>query len=476
MTAQSLPPPAAERPWWRDLRPLLRQALTGSEQDYTRGPVGRAVVLLSIPMMLEMLMESVFAIVDIFFVARLGAAAVATVGLTEAVLTLVYALAIGLGMGATALVARRVGAGDLAGARVAAGQALWLGAGVALAVGIPGAIWAREILVLMGAAPEVLEGGAGYTAIMLGSSVTILFLFLLNGIFRGAGDAMVAMRALWLANGINIVLDPCLIYGWGPFPELGVTGAAIATVIGRGCGVAYQLWHLAGAGGRIRLARADLALRPVELGLLLRISLGGIGQFLVATSSWIVLMRLVAPYGSAAVAGYTIGIRILAFTLMPAWGIANAAATLVGQNLGAGQPERAEASVWQAARFNAAVLLLAALLSILFTPQIIGWFTTDPEVLGYGVACLRTAAWGYVFYAVGMVSIQALNGAGDTDTPMLLNIACFWVLQIPLAWALTRTADLGPQGVFVAVLVAETALAVAGLVVFRRGRWKQRQV
>jgi putative MATE family efflux protein len=303
-----------------------------------------------------------------------------------------------------------------------------------------------------------------------------MFLFLVNAIFRGAGDATIAMRALVLSNGLNIVLDPCFIYGWGPFPEMGVTGAAVATTIGRGTGVAYQLWCLAGRDGRIALGLADLALAPRVMARLARVSAGGIAQFLVATSSWIVLMRLVAPYGSAAVAGYTIAIRIFAFTLLPAWGLANAAATLVGQNLGAGQPERAEESVWQAARFNAVFMGLLGVVCLVFTPAIIGVFTDEPAVLAVGVSCLWIAAWGYCFYAVGMVVIQALNGAGDTDTPTLINLGCFWLFQIPLAWLLAEGVALGPDGVFAAVLLAESLLAVVGALVFRSGRWKRRLV
>lgn len=461
---------------WRDWLQVLRRALAGGEEDYTRGPVGRAVVLLAIPMMLEMSMESLFAIVDIYFVASLGAGAVAAVGITEAVLTLVYALAIGLSMGVTALVARRVGEGDIAGARVAAAQALWVGGAIALAIAVPGVLFAGDVLRVMGAEPTVVAEGSGYTAVMLGGSATIMFLFLVNAIFRGAGDATIAMRSLVLANGLNIVLDPCFIYGWGPFPEMGVTGAAVATTIGRGTGVAYQIWHLAGRSGRITLRLADLAFAPRVMARLLRVSAGGVAQFLVATSSWIVLMRLIAPYGSAAVAGYTIAIRILAFTLLPAWGLANAAATLVGQNLGAGQPERAEQSVWHAARFNAAFMGLVAVVCLAFTPAIIGVFTEDAAVLAVGVSCLRIAAYGYCFYAVGMVVIQALNGAGDTDTPTLINLGCFWLFQIPLAWLLAEGVALGPNGVFAAVLAAESLLAVLGVVAFRSGRWKRRLV
>ena len=466
----------ALRAWWREVRTVVRLALSGETRDYTREPVARAAVLLAIPMILEMAMESLFIVVDIFFVASLGAAAIAVVGLTESVLTLVYAIGLGLGMGATALVARRIGERDVEGARRVAAQTLWVGGLVAVLLGGAGCVFAHDILAAMGAAPEVLAQGGAYTRVMLAGSGTISFLFLINGVFRGAGDAAIAMRAMWLANGINIVLDPCLIFGWGPCPELGVTGAAVATTVGRGCGVAYQLVALAGSRGRLRLGLADLAPRPVVMVALLRVALGGVAQFLVATSSWIVLMRFVAPYGSAAVAGYTIAIRILAFSLLPAWGLANAAATLVGQNLGAGQPERAERSVWQVARFSAGVMLVVAVVSIAFAPAIIGFFTRDPDVLAQGVTCLRVVASGYSFYAVGMIVAQAFNGAGDTGTPTVVNLVGFWLLQIPLAWALTEPLGLGPLGVYSAVLCAETFIALLATLVFRRGRWKSRVV
>lgn len=463
-------------PWWRELARLLRDSLRGNEQDYTRGPVRRTVVLLAVPMMLEMSMESLFAIVDIYFVGGLGAGAVAAVGLTEAVLTLVYAIGIGVSMGATALVARRIGEQDLAGARRAAAQTLWLGLAVSVLIAVPGLIYAPDLLRLMGAAPDVVAEGTAYMAIMLGGSATIIFLFLINAVFRGAGDAMIAMRSLWLANGINIVLDPCLIFGWGPFPEMGLTGAAVASTIGRGAGVAWQLWCLTGGRGRISLGLRDLPLVPAVTAALARLSVGGVAQLLIATSSWIVLIRLLAPYGSEAVAGYTIAVRILAFSLLPAWGIANAAATLVGQNLGAGQPDRAAQSVREAAWFNVGLMGFFAAVCVIWAPGIIGTFTPDADVLAYGVDCLRITAAGFVFYGVGMVMTQALNGAGDTDTPTLINLACFWCFQIPLAWALTSGLGLGPRGVFLAVLIAESLLAVVALLVFRRGRWRQRQV
>jgi putative MATE family efflux protein len=455
---------------------LLRDALQGREQDYTRGPEGRAVILLAIPMMLEMSLESMFAIVDIWFVSSLGAGAVAAVGLTEATLTLLYALSVGLSVGVTATIARRVGEQDLAGARVAAGQAVWLGLAIAVLVGTCGLLFAADILRFMGAAPEVVTAGTGFTTVMLGGSASIVFLFLLNGVFRGAGDAAIAMRALWLASAINIVLDPCLIFGWGPFPELGLTGAAVATTIGRSTAVAYQVWYLVAGRGRLHLRLADLRPAPAVLGRLVRVSAGGIAQYLIATSSWIVLMRLVAPFGSAAVAGYTIAIRLIDVFFLPAWGLGNAAATLVGQNLGAGQPGRAERSVWQAARFNVAFLGVVAISFLLFAPGYIGLFTADPEVAGYGVLALRIIACGFGFWAFGLILIQAFNGAGDTRTPTLVNLACFWLLQIPLAYGLTGPLGLGPAGVFMAVALAESVLAIVAVVLFRRGRWRHQLV
>lgn len=465
------------RRWrWRRRRLLIGQAIRGTDRDYTRGPIKRAVFLLSIPMILEMVMESVFAVTDIFFVSRLGADAVATVGLTEAVITLVYAAAIGLSMGATAMVSRRIGEGDRDGAATAATQVLWVGLAVGAAVGAIGILFAREILEIMGAAPGVIEHGTGYTMVMIGGSVTVLYLFLINAIFRGAGDASIAMRALWLANGINIVLDPILIFGLGPFPEMGVTGAAVATTIGRGIGVAYQLWKLFDLGSRVPMALSHMGIDPAVMLRLLRVSLGGVLQFLIATSAWIALMRIVAPFGSEAVAGYTIAIRVIIFTILPAWGLGNAAATLVGQNLGAGQPDRAVRSVWITVRYNLVFMVGVAILFIALAPWIIGIFTDNPTVTQHGVECLRIISYGYGFYAVGMILIQSLNGAGDTDTPTIINFICFWLFQIPLAWWLAQPMDLGPKGVFIAVMVAESLIAAAAWWVFQRGRWRDRQV
>ncbi len=454
---------------------FFREALADNDVDYTRGPVGRALGLLAIPMMLEMAMESVFALVDIAFVSVLGTDAVAAVGMTEALVTVLYAVAIGLGMGVTAMVSRRIGAKDPDGAARTTGQAIWLGAAIAVATGTLGVIYAEDMLQLMGASPSVIETGRGYTAVLLGGSVSIVYLFLLNAAFRGAGDAAVALRSLWLANGINILLDPCFIFGLGPFPELGVTGAAVATTIGRGTGVLYQLYYL--SGGRGRLAFRLRHLRP-DLPLMRRmllISAGGVGQFLIATASWIGLMRIVALYGSSAVAAYTIALRMLEFALLPAWGLGNAAATLVGQNLGAGRPVRASASAWKAARYNAIFMGIVGLLMLLFAPQIAALFSDDPAVLRYASTCLRILGVGYPVYAVGMIMVQALNGAGDTATPSVLNLICFWMVQIPLAYGLAQHAELGPNGVFTAIVVSETLLTCLSVMVFRRGRWQQQR-
>lgn len=461
---------------WRNGWSLLRASLAGGERDYTQGHIGRAVVLLAIPMMLEMAMESIFAIVDIFFVARLGAAAVAAVGLTEAVLTLLYAFAVGLSLGVTALVARRIGERDPEAAATTAGQTIWLGLATSAIVGGVGIAYAPELLALMGAASDVVTDGAGYMAWMLGGSATILLLFLVTAIFRGAGNAAIALRILVVANAINIVLDPCLIFGLGPFPELGVTGAAIATNIGRGIGALYGFYLLAAGQGRFPLRFRHLTLVPRVMLRLLRVSAGGVFQMIIATSSYIVLMRIIADYGSTAVAGYTIALRIVLFTLMPSWGLSNATATLVGQNLGAAQPDRAERSVWWAARCNLLFLVGIAIVFVALARPIVGLFTDDPEVLDYGAACLRIVSYGYGFYALGMIVVQAFNGAGDTDTPTWVNFVFFWLLQLPLAYALAHTAEMGPHGVFWAIAIAESLMAVASVALFRLGRWKQKVV
>ena len=427
-------------------------------------------------MIIEMAMESIFAIVDIFFVAGVGTEAVATVGLTEAVITLLYALAMGLSMGTTALVARRIGEKKKHEASTAAAQALWLATFVSVVVGINGILFGEDILRLMGAEPAVIETGRTYTTIMFGSSFTIFFLFLINAIFRGAGDASLAMRTLVLANGINIVLDPCLIYGVGPFPELGVTGAAVATNIGRGCGVAYGIYYLFFSNNRIQLGRAHAALKTSVLWSILRISFGGIAQMLIATASWVFLMRIVSEFGGSAVAGYTIGVRIMLFIILPAFGLSNATATLVGQNLGARLPERAEATVWKVMQYVSYYMLATAVVALVLDDQLISVFSTEPEVIAYGVGCLRIFSYGLIFFGISATSVQAFNGAGDTMTPTWINFFSFWVVQVPLAYLLALILTMGPEGVFWAVFVSDVLAGILGVLFFRRGRWKEKVV
>jgi putative MATE family efflux protein len=455
---------------------LLREAVLGSEQDFTQGSIGRAIALLSVPMILEMMMESLFGIVNVFYVARLGADAIATVGLTESMLTIVFGIAIGLSMATTATVARRTGERDPEGAAVAAVQAIIIGVLISIPLAVAGIAFAPALLSLMGAEPGVVRTGSGYASIILGGNVCIMLLFLINAIFRGAGDAAVAMRSLWLANIVNIILDPCFIFGLGPFPELGVTGSAIATTIGRGVGVVFQLWILLGGKSRVHVSRKHLRLDVPVMLKLLRVSVGGMFQFLVATASWLGLTRIVAIFGSSALAGYTLSLRILIFAMLPSWGMSNAAATLVGQNLGANKPERAERSVMFAGLSNVIFLALVALIFVVFTERIIGIFTTDASVVAYGVSSLRIISYGFIFYGYGMVMVQAFNGAGDTFTPTLINLGCYWLFQIPLAYLLAIHLNLGASGVFWAIPIAETLLTVLAIVFFRRGRWKEIKV
>ena len=457
---------------WTRSTDFFREALRDNDEDFTSGPIGRALGLLAIPMMLEMAMESVFAVVDIAFVSRLGTDAVAAVGITEALITVLYALAIGLGVGLTAMVSRRIGAKDSVGAADVTGQAIWVGALFSILIGIAGATYARELLAIMGASDSVIEQGRGFTAVLLGGSVTIIYLFLLNAAFRGAGDATVALRSLWLANGINIVLDPCLIFGIGPFPEMGVTGAAVATTIGRGIGVLYQLWYLMNGRGRLAFQYQNLRFQFALALRMVRISSGAVGQFLISTTSWIGVMRIVAIYGSGAIAAYTIALRMLEFVFLPAWGLGNAAATLVGQNLGAGKPDRAEQSAWRAAKYNAIFMACAGIVMILFAEGITGLFTSQADVLRWGTTCMQILGVGFPMYAVGMVVVQALNGAGDTATPVILNLICFWIIQIPLAYWLATATPLGPNGAFIAIVVSESLLTFLAVVMFRRGTWK----
>lgn len=454
----------------------IQEAFRGSQQDFTEGNLGRAILLLSIPMVLEMSMESLFAVVDVFFVSKLGSAATATVGLTEAMMVLVYSVAIGLAMSTTAFVARRIGEKDPEAAGVAAMQAVILGVIGALLFAVPGMLFSRQLLGLMGAEAEVIASGWVYTAVIFSSSFAVMLLFLINAIFRGAGDAAVAMRTLFLANGLNIVLDPCLIFGLGPFPELGLKGAAVATLIGRSIGVVYQCRILFGRGGRVRVRRDQIKVAGDVLWRLLRVSLSGMGQFIVAHAAWIGLVRIVAGYGSAALAGYTIAIRIVIVTILPAWGFSNAAATLMGQNLGARKPERAEKSVWVSGMLNMLFLGAVGVCFVIFAEPLVMIFTSDADVIREGANCLRFVSYGYLFYAWGMVIVQAFNGAGDTVTPLIINLFCYWMLQIPMAYSLAKLAGLGPVGVYSAIAIAEGALALVGVLVFRRGKWKKQMI
>jgi putative MATE family efflux protein len=454
----------------------VREALRGSRRNYTEGPIGRAILILAIPMVLEMMMESVFVVCDVFFVSKLGPDAVATVGLTESLLAIVYTIAMGLSIGVTATVARRTGEHDSEGASRTAVQGIALGLFVALILGILGAIYAPSLLRLMGASPEVLETGSRFTRVMLGGNASILLLFLINGIFRGAGDAQLSMRTLWLANAINILLGPCLIFGLGPFPRLGVTGAAIATTIGRSTGVLFGLAQFFRQSGRVHIHRRHLALDPALMLKLLRLSGSGTFQVLIGTASWIGLVRILAGFGSTALAGYTIAIRIVLFALLPSWGMGNAAATMVGQALGARKPDRAESAVWRAAFYNLCFLGVVGVIFVFGARGIVHLFTSDPAVAEYARTALRVIAIGFVLYAYGMVLSQSFNGAGDTWTPTWLGFFSFWMFEIPLAYFLAVHLGFGPLGVFIAIPIAFSAYAIAALVMFRRGGWKAKMI
>ena len=472
-TTDTTPPHEEQQSLWS----AVKESVRGSHHhDYTKGPIGRAILLLAIPMVLEMLMESVFAVVDIFWVSHLGTDAAATVGLTESLLTLIYALAIGLSIGAMAMIARRIGEQNPEGAARAAVQSIVLALIVSILIGAVGAPFAPELLKLMGGSPWVVEHGAAFTRIMLAGNVTVVMLFMINAIFRGAGDAAIAMRTLWLANWINIVLGPCLIFGLGPFPKMGIVGAAIATNIGRGTGALFALSKLLREGGRFTIERRHLRIEPSIIGRLIRLSATGTFQVFIGMASWIGLVRIISSFGSNAVAGYTFGIRVILFALLPSWGMANAAATMVGQALGARDPDRAERAVWKAGFYNMIFLGIVGLLFIFFAPQIIWFYTDDPNVAQYGVDCLRIVAYGFLFYAYGMVLGQSFNGAGDTWTPTIINLFVFWLWEIPLAYVLSQVLGMGPRGVFVAMMIAFSTLAVVSALVFRRGRWKQRVV
>lgn len=462
------------------MRKILRDiwdAIRGFEHDYTKIKLGKAILLLAIPMVLEMLMESIFALFDIFFVSRLGNESIAVVGLTESLMTLIYAIAVGLAMATTGLVARRVGEKNNRGASIAASQSILLGVVISLFIAVPGILYGEKILSMMNAEESVVQIGSTFTRIMLGGNVIIMLLFINNAIFRSAGSPALAMRVLLIANAINIVLDPCLIFGLGPFPELGVTGAAVATTIGRGVGVIYQFYLLMSRSSKVQLFWRDFRIRLAVMGKVLFLSGGGVFQHLIATSSWIVLYRILAEYKSEVIAGYTIGLRLIIFFLLPAWGIGNAAATLVGQNLGAGNPERAERAVWKTAYINGIYMGAVMLLFLLFPDLLIRWFTGE-ENNSYAVAvsCLRIMGAGMIFYGFEMVIAQSFNGAGDTYTPTALNFVGFWLIQIPLAYFLAKKLGMEENGVFYAILISEIALAIIGMIIFKMGRWKTRKV
>ena len=450
----------------------VTEALSGTEQDFTEGKLSRAILLLSIPAVLEMVMESIFVIVDIFFVSKLGANAVATVGITESMVTIIYAIAIGLGTATTSLVSRRIGEKNPDAAAVAALQAIITGIIISVLIGLPGAILAKHLLGLMGALKPIIDSMSGYTRIMLGGNIVIMMLFIINAIFRSAGDAAVAMKVLWIGNIINIILDPCLIFGLGPFPHLGVTGAALATTIGRGTAVLFQFWLLFFGKKRIQLSAKHFTVNFRIMMKLMKLSFGSIGQNLIGTTSWIALVRIISIFGSEAVAGYTIAMRIIGFTILPSWGLSNAASTLVGQNLGAKKPERAEKSVWATALVNMILLSIIGLILVIFPETFIRIFIDNENVIKSGVLGLRIVSIGFIAYGLGMVLVNSFNGAGDTSTPLKINIFAFWFVEIPLAWLLAIKAGLNEEGVFIAIVVAESLMTLISWIVFRRGKWK----
>ena len=462
--------------WFHSIYKNFREALSGEERDYTTGNLNKAIFMLSVPMILEMVMESLFAVVDIFYVGKVSVDAVATIGLTESVMLLVYSTAIGLSMATTAMVARRIGEKNKEDAADATVQSVVIAIVFSIFISLVGIFAAEDILRWMGGSEALIAQGVGYAQLMLGGNITIMLLFLLNAAFRGAGDASLAMRSLWLANGLNIILDPVFIFGWGPIEAYGVTGAAIATNIGRGVGVLYQLYHLLKGNGVLRIALHNIKVNIPIIVRLLRLSAGGMGQYLIGSASWIFLVRIISVFGSEVVAGYTISFRLIIFTILPSWGMSNAAATLVGQHLGAKLPDRAEQSVWKCAFYNMVFLAMISVIFITFAEPFIGIFSTEPEVIHYGTMSLRYICLGYIFFAYGMVVSQAFNGAGDTKTPTLINFFCYWMFQIPLAYVLSVWLNWGPKGVFLAIAIAESALAVVAVMVFRRGKWKSVEV
>jgi putative MATE family efflux protein len=464
--------PVTDKGFWR----LVLAALRGNHQDFTQGELGRVLLLLAIPMVLEMFMESIFAVVDIKFVAKLGADAAAAVGLTESLMTLIYTVAFGLSIGATATVARRIGERDPDAAAHAAAQVIMLGLAVSAVLGVAGAILAPRLLLLMGGEPDVVARNVGYARILFGCNASVMMLFLLNAIFRGAGDAVIAMRVLWLANALNIILCPLLIFGLGPIPRFGIMGAAMATTIGRGTGALFALSRMLKTGGRIPLARRHFKPDFALMGRMCRLSASAMFQIFIGMASWMGLTRINARFGTAALAGNVIGMRVILFALFPSLGMGNAAATMVGQSLGAKDPDRAEKAVWLAGFYNMIFLGTVGLAFVLFAGPIIRLFTTEPEVVRYGTACLRTVAFGFLFYAYGMVLSQSFNGAGDTRTPTLINLFVFWLWEIPLAYVLAVVFGFGPQGVFLAVTIAFSTFAVVSAIIFRQGKWKTKRI
>lgn len=467
------------KPFIREFFQDIREAIGGSERDFTQIPLSKAIILLSIPMVLEMIMESIFALVDIFFVARLGAEAVATVGITESLMTIIYTVGIGLSVGTTALVSRRIGEKRPEEASVAAVQAIFAGFIASLLFSAIGIFYAKDLLRLMGASEGTIEMGYMYPTIMLGGNVVIMLLFIINAVFRSSGDAAISMRVLWFANILNIILDPLLIFGVGPFPELGIKGAAVATNIGRGIAVIYQLYLLGKGNHRVKIRAQQIVLRMSEIVKLVKLSLGAIGQYFIATSSWIFLVWVVTSLGEEVVAGYTIAIRLLMFVILPSWGMANAAATLVGQNLGAGKPERAERAAWVVGIANMIFLGLVSIIFIAIPDSFVGFFidgSEEPLVLSSGITCLRIVSFGFLVYAMGMVMINSINGAGDTATPVWINFIAFWLLEIPVAYVFTNVLDLHVNGVCYAILIGEAALTFIAMTIFRRGKWKLKQV
>jgi putative MATE family efflux protein len=468
------PPPRepGERGFWSS----VSEAFKGSHQDYTTGNLNRAILLLAIPMVLEMVLESLFAVTDVFWVGRLGANAVATVGITESMLALVFAIGLGVSMSTTAMVARRIGEKDPEDAAIAGVQAVVVGLAISLVLGIPAGVYAPELLRAMGASPEIVASGSGYARIALGGCGAIIMLFLNNAIFRGAGDAAIAMRLLWVSNIINLVLDPCLIFGLGPFPRMGVTGAALATFTGRSIGVLYQFYRLLKGTERIHVLARHLRINVRVMLKLLRVSLTGVLQFAIANASWIVLVRIISIFGASAVAGYTIAIRIVVFFILPSWGLSNAAATLVGQNLGAKRPDRAAQSVWQTGFYNMVFLGVIGVFFFAFATPVVKLFVIDPAVVPIAAVALRTFSCGNIGYAYGMVMLQAFNGAGDTLTPTIVNFFGFWVLELPLAWWLAVNMHWQAEGAFLSIVIAECSIAGAGMVLFRRGRWARQSI